>query len=491
MKGLLFSMVSFLLLATSSCVGGKSEVQKKEGYPEIFPDYIGVTIPSGIAPLNFRIEWDSVRYSELYIENSDGKILRVKAEQTLKMPLDEWKHLLETSKGDSLMFHLDVNRNGEWYRFSPFPVYVSGDPIDYGLSYRLIAPGYEIYSKMGIYQRSLDNFNQNAIVENTLFQGSCMNCHSYRQTNAANMSLHIRGPQGGTVLLEDGNLKVLDTKTKETLSKCVYPYWHPTGNYIAYSVNKTQQTFHAANEKRVEVFDHASDIVIFDVNKNTLFSCDHLQSKNHMETFPAFSPDGKSLFFCSARVDTLPLQIKNIKYNLMRIDFDPETGMFGSAIDTLFNAAELDQSVSFPRPSYDGRFIVYTKFNYGNFSIWHPEADLWLYDTETGINKPLETLNSDQTESYHSWSSNSRWMVFSSRRVNGLYTMPFIAHIDEQGNAGKPFLLPQEDPDFYDMTFYSFNVPEFINQPVNMNLGQLEEAVKNEHVQLSFEKRND
>jgi Tol biopolymer transport system component len=305
------------------------------------------------------------------------------------------------------------------------------------------------------------------------------------------MSLHIRGPQGGTVLLNDGNLKVLDTKTKETLSNCVYPYWHPSGNYIAYSVNKTQQTFHAADQKRVEVFDHASDIVVFDVNRNTLFSCDLLQGKDYMETFPAFSPDGKSLFFCSAQVDALPLQIKDVKYNLLRIDFDPESGKFGSSVDTIVNASASDHTISFPRPSYDGRFIAYTRFDYGNFSIWHPEADLWLFDTRSGTNKPLEALNSDQTESYHSWSSNSRWIVFSSRRVNGLYTMPFIAHIDADGNSAKPFLLPQEDPDFYDMTFYSFNVPEFINQPVNMNPDRLEEAVNNEHVQLRFEERND
>lgn len=491
MKGLHFSiLLSILFLGISSCAPEKSGVQKTGTHPDIFPDYVGVTIPEGIAPLNFRIEWDSVRHSELLIENSEGKSLRVRADQTIKIPLDEWKHLLEVSKGDSLMFHLEVNRNGAWYRFSPFPVYISSDPIDYGLSYRLIAPGYEIYSKMGIYQRSLNSFDQDAIVENTLFQGSCMNCHSFRQTDAENMSLHIRGSQGGTVLLNDGNLKVLDTKTKETLSNCVYPYWHPSGNYIAYSVNKTQQTFHSANPKRIEVFDHASDIVIFDVKRNKLFSCDFLRSGKNMETFPAFSPDGKSLFFCSSKVDTLPLQVKDIRYNLLRIDFDPETGQFGSSVDTLFNAAALDQTVSFPRPSYDGRFIVYTRFNYGNFSIWHPEADLWLYDTQSGTNQPLEALNSNQTESYHSWSSNSRWIVFSSRRVNGLYTMPFIAHIDADGNAGKPFLLPQEDPDFYDMTFYSFNVPEFISQPVNLNLDQLEDAVSNEHIQLRFEEKN-
>lgn len=69
-------------------------------------------------------------------------------------------------------------------------------------------------------------------------------------------------------------------------------------------------------------------------------------------------------------------------------------------------------------------------------------------------------------ESYHSWSSNSRWFVFSSRRMDGLYTHPYIAHIDENGEIGKPFVLPQEEACFYSSFMQSFNIPEFVTSEV-------------------------
>jgi Tol biopolymer transport system component len=490
MKGLGFCILFFCLLLCGSCNQDVQVDNKVESYPEIFPDYIGVTIPPNIAPLNFRVEDDSISMVDLDIQNSKGKILSVQSGESIFIPQKDWNRLLFESVGDSLMFTLKGKKNGKWSEFKSFPVYVSQDSIDYGLSYRLIAPGYEVYSKMGIYQRSLGNFDQTPIVENTLFQGSCMNCHSYRQTNSSEMSIHIRGAQGGTAIMRGESLKVIDTKTKETLSNCVYPYWHPSGKYIAYSVNKTQQAFHASHNKRIEVFDHASDVVVFDVESNQLFSCDFLKSEENFETFPAFSPDGKSLYFCSSKAKPLPGGFNDIKYNLLKIDFDPETGTFSNKVDTLVNASEKGKSISFPRPSYDGKYIMYSYFDYGNFSIWHPESDLWLYDIENRKTNPLKAFNSDQTESYHSWSSNSRWVVFSSRRVNGLYTMPYLGHLDQDGNAGKPFLLPQKTPDFYDMTFYSFNIPEFINQPVNLDIDKLEKRVNNEHSQVEYMTRD-
>ena len=77
-------------------------------------------------------------------------------------------------------------------------------------------------------------------------------------------------------------------------------------------------------------------------------------------------------------------------------------------------------------------------------------------------------MNSNDTESYHSWSSNGRWVVFSSRRLDGLYTRPFIAYVSERGEVFKPFLLPQQDTDFYSLLMKSFNIPEFVKGAVTV-----------------------
>jgi Tol biopolymer transport system component len=324
---------------------------------------------------------------------------------------------------------------------------------------------------MGIYERDLSSFDERPLIENTQFEG-CVNCHSFNRGNPADMSLHIRGPHGATLLRQNyGPVTAYNTKTDQTLGLCVYPYWHPSGRYIAYSTNTTNQLFHSANHNRIEVFDTASDLQVYDVEKNELLLSPLLKNDSIYETFPVFSADGRSLYFCSARA--LPEgshQLDSIRYNLCRVDFDPATGTFGDSIETIIDAEAQHKSVSFPRPSYDGRYLCYTLSDYGQFSIWHHEADLYLLDLSTGESRPMTAANSKDTESFHNWSTNSRWMVLSSRRDDGLFTRPYFCHIDAKGNVTKAFMLPQRNPRrFYRDRFLSFNVPDFIIGPTRFD----------------------
>ena len=190
------------------------------------------------------------------------------------------------------------------------------------------------------------------------------------------------------------------------------------------------------------------------------------------ETFPAFSADGKTLYFCAA--NALPdgsSDFQKVHYSLCSVSFDESTGSFGNHIDTLVDCSmccdTIPGSVSFPRPSYDGRFLVYTYADYGQFTIWHHEADLWIMDLATGERRKLTNANSADTDSFHNWSSNSRWMVISSRRDDGLFTRPYFCHINAEGNASKAFMLPQKNPKrHYQELYMSYNVPDFISGSV-------------------------
>lgn len=484
-----FLYIVFLLLTLSACNENVAPTEILKEKPSLFPDYVGVTIPAAIAPLNFKVKVDYTAIDAV-IEGRNNEVIHVQDEKEISIPINKWAKMLSNSQGDSLRITVSIKQHNKWIQFAPFSIYVSAIPIDYGLVYRLIAPGYEVYSKMGIYQRQLSTFDQTPIIENTLIPGSCVNCHSFNQSNPKDMSLHIRGNKGGTVLMTDGKITLLNTKTEKTISNFVYPYWHPSGNYIAYSVNNTHQGFHASKDKRVEVADAASDVIVYDIRKNQAILCDRLMQDSVFETFPSFSPDGRFLYFCSAASKKMPAEFKEVKYNLCRIAFSPENGTFGDKIDTLFNATALNKSVTFPRPSPDGRFIMFTLIDYGNFSIWHKEADLYLFDVKTGSCRSIDEVNSNDTESYHSWSSNSRWFVFSSRRIDGLYTRPFIAYIDENGHAGKPFLLPQKDSDYYDRLLYSFNIPEFVNAKVRLDISKLEKKLEGERKNVTFREQD-
>jgi hypothetical protein len=432
---------------------------------DIYPDYKMVTIPSNIAPLNFMIR-DHFGESVLDLSSMSYEFQTSSKDGKFDIPIKEWKKLLETAKGGAVEARVIIKKDSKWMVYPKFDINVSADDIDSYLAYRLIPPGYELWDEMGIYQRNLTNFDETPIIENTSTKKNCVNCHSFCMQDPDKMLLHMREKVAGTIMITDGKAEKLNTKTDQTVSALVYPSWHPSGKYVAFSTNTTNQAFHVNDRNRIEVYDTESDVVVYDVNKKEIITTEALFSKNAFETFPTFSPDGKTLYFCTAVADTMPIKYRSIKYNLCSISFDPDNRTFGNEVDTLFNAAAIDKTISFPRVSPDGRFLMFTLFDYGNFSIWHKEADLYIMDLMSGEIKPLDAVNSDDTESYHSWSSNSRWFVFSSRRHDGLYTHPYIAHIDEKGNVSKPFMLPQKDAEFYFKFMKSFNIPEMVKGKV-------------------------
>jgi hypothetical protein len=488
LSSLLFLLSLSSLLSLTACKESIPSPVLKSEQPAIFPDYKEVTIPATIAPLNFKATagYDKI---DVLISGSRSGTIRLQNKKYAKIPPKEWARLLTENKEGTLNVTVSLKQSGTWTQYAPFRIHISPWPIDYGLAYRLIAPGYEVYSKMGIYRRDLSDFTQTALIENTLMPGTCINCHSFCAGDPERMSLHLRGEYGATILLNGNETNLYNTKTDQTLPACVYPYWHPSGKYIAYSVNQTQQAFHEIKDERVEVIDLQSDIVVYNVETNELFSCPQLKADDTFETYPSFSPDGRTLYFCSAERKPIPEAYDKLQYSLCRISFDPEAGTFGTQTDTLVNAREINRSVSHPRPSYDGKYLMYAQARYGNFLIWHREADLWLYDLQTDERRELTEVNSPDADSYHSWATNSRWFVFGSRRTDGLYTRPYIASVDEKGNAGKPFLVPQEDPAYYETTLYSFNVPEFITGPVKLNIREVEEkALSKKRIQMRYAK---
>ena len=470
-----FLYLATVLLTLTACSPRERDASPAGTLPTIWPDYVGVTVPASIAPLDFTLPGADAL--DVLLTAPDGTTLRSSGKSSTRFSEKGWKTLLQRSTGDSLTVTVSGLYGSAWRRFDPFGIYVSKDEIDYGLTYRLIEPGYQIYSHMGVYERELGSFRQRPLLENTQFDG-CVNCHASRPQDPGTWTLHIRGSHGATLLRLNGKIQAYNTKTDSTLGFCVYPYWHPTGRYLAYSTNNTRQGFHMQADKLIEVFDLDSDIQIYDLERNELITAPQVKRPEIWETFPVFSPDGRTLYYTAAVKVEIPGELPQSKYNLMKVSFDPETGAIGEDVALLVDAAAEGKSLCFPRPSYDGRYLMYTLCDYGTFPIWHHEADLWLLDLATGERRPIDEVNSADTDSFHNWSSNSRWFVFSSRRDDGLFTCLYIAHFDENGRAGKPFLLPQRDPkNYYEDLFRSYNVPEFVTGPVPLDRIRAQKAI--------------
>ena len=125
-------------------------------------------------------------------------------------------------------------------------------------------------------------------------------------------------------------------------------------------------------------------------------------------------------------------------------------------------------SATLPRVSPDGRWLMFSIAPYGVFHIWHRQSDLWIMDLNDGTMRCADEINSPEVESYHSWSSNGKWIIFSTRREDGAYTRLYLSHLEADGTFSKPFALPQRDPDFNRQFMYSFNIPEFMKEPVHI-----------------------
>ena len=485
--------IALLLTACKPQVPADSEDTGNR--PLIYPEYTDVTIPPNIAPLHFRIERAEgkavTRFAcgeqELIVDGADAKPSE-----------SEWKQLLQAARGKRITVDVYYEKNGRWMHDNPFCLNVAEEEIDPYLSYRLIAPSYVTYEDLTLNQRCLTDYSEKIIYSNMLLSteqdGQCVNCHAYQGGNPQQMQFHVRNYLGGTVLARNGKVEKIDLKTDSTLSAGVYPAWHPSLPFIAYSTNKTGQAFHTRDAQKIEVQDTQSDLILYDIERNEVSTIS--REPDALECFPTWSPDGRYLYYCSARFhfeypehpdyETIT-KYQDIKYSLYRRAFDAATRTFGPE-ELVYDAAAEGKSATLPRLSPDGRFLMFTQGAYGVFHIWHKDADLYLMELASGRVRPLTEINSPDVESYHSWSTNGRWVVFSSRRNDGNYTRPFIAYIDKDGRGHKPFELPQDDPDFHRQFLRSYNIPEFMTGPVTVSAQNFADVIRRPERKASYRK---
>lgn len=492
MKKLQILLMTCGLLLTA-CGGPKVPTEYKETgkLPTIYPDYIDVTVPVNIAPLTFEFDGTSDEMVARYAVGDEAIVCNGQPD------IDDWRQLAEKAKGGDISVEVYTRNGSQWNRFKPFNIHVSPDSIDPYISYRLIAPSFQLYESLTINQRCLENYDESVIYDNMLCgfekDGQCINCHHFQQYNPQRMQFHARQHNGGTIVAIDGKIKKVNMKNDSILSAGVYPAWHPTLNFIVYATDITHQNFHTVDSNKVEVFDEESDIIAYDIDSDEVTNLEN--DSTEFEVFPAWSPDGKTLFYCSAhfeRQDTARKKVsevvkryKELKYNIYRKSFDPNTREFGPR-ELVFDASAIDQSATFPRISPDGRFLLFTMGKFGYFHIWHRDADLWLMDLQTGEARSLTECNSNETESYHSWSSNGRWIIFSSRRDDGIFTRPFIAYVDKDGKATKPFELPSEYPDYHRQFMRCYNIPEFMRGPVTIKPQTFADVLKGDAINVKY-----
>jgi hypothetical protein len=452
----------------------------------IRPDYGETVIPPNIAPLNFLVEEPGLEYRVRISGTGDNDILVSSRGRGIIIPQKPWRKLLSQSRGGRIRWEIYAKgENGRWSRFEPIEIGVAREEIDSHLVYRLLGPVCSSYYSLGIYQRNLENYDQSPIITNDKFDG-CLNCHCFENNRPDRFSFQVRpGPEqktaAGMIVVRDGRARRLKSDKKTIPSPPGYTSWRHGGSCAAFTMGATRQIYRGAGAEVREVYDLRSSLAIVNVGAGAVITSPDIADPDRLITFPCWSADGKTLYFSSAKIfwgqdKSLPLaDMAQTKYDLMRVRFDMENGAI-SQLETVLSSAETGLSITEPRTSPDGRYLLFCMSDHGGFPIHQQSCDLYLMDLKTGKYRRLQ-CNSDQSDSWHCWSSNSRWIVFSSRRDNGLLARPYFSYMDPEGQEHKPFVLPQKDPAYYDAWLLTFNVPELVAGPVAVPQKELLQAV--------------
>ena len=433
----------------------------------IYPDYKEVTIPANIAPLNFRYAMKDIRGAKTTFTLGERSVTLKGTE--VEWRLGAWKAFLADAAGQTVTVSAEAVVDGQPVS-DRWSFYVSEDAVDGWLTYRLIEPAYQMFNEVSIMERCVENFDETTICDHTVTDNSCMNCHVHGQQRGDYSLYYIRGPKGGSILNKDGKLRKLTLNAPGMLSGTVYGELHPSGRFGVFSTNIILPSFHAMPGRRMEVYDSASDLTVADFDNNVMINLPHVAQSEKWETFPCFSADGKSVYWCVADSLLVPDDLAQVRYDLVRADFDTSNGHISTQVDTVWSAQAHQASACHPKASPDGRWLLFTVADYGTFPLFHTESTLNLMDLETGEVRPLDEIKGDKSDTYHSWSSNSRWFVFASKRGDGTYGKPYFCHLDADGRTTKPFVLPQKSSRFYLYNLKSFNIPDLGSSSTGMTI---------------------
>ena len=213
-NGYIWTLIVALLV---SCTESVKNAEKVERLPDIYPDYIGVTIPAGIAPMDFNVEENDCVKVDVIAKGSKQGEIHIQGEWA-EWDVDEWHELTRQNIGGSIDITVRVKtEDGQWKEYRTFKMYVSQYPLDdFGITYRRIQPGYEVGGNIGIYQRDIHSFDEYPMMTETALPGKCFNCHTANRTNPRQFTTQVRGEGGGTLVEKDGKQTWYDTKTDST-----------------------------------------------------------------------------------------------------------------------------------------------------------------------------------------------------------------------------------------------------------------------------------
>jgi tetratricopeptide (TPR) repeat protein len=317
----------------------------------------------------------------------------------------------------------------------------------------------------------------------------CGNCHSFSGDGRwLGMDVDIGNDKGAYVLTS------FDEETVISREKLIswrsfdpvptfgmLPRVSPTGRYVLAGVKDRTVFLQREDITFSQIFFPVMGILAyFDRLTGTIRSLPGANDEEYVQSNAVWTPDEEHVIFARSRA--VDLETRNddkdillsleeaaevlggwefleraqeggnkFLFDLYRVPFN--NGRGGSPVP-IEGASHNGRSNFFPKVSPDGKWLAFTQ----SHSFMLLQADSKLHIMPSGGGEPrLMNANTDRMNSWHSWSPNSKWLVFSSK-VFTPYTQLFLTHIDEDGNDSPPVLLRNFTSDDR-----AANIPEFVN----------------------------
>jgi len=391
-------------------------------------------------------------------------------ERRWRVPDDVWRTVKENAvERDAVLEVRGIVRDDPEcpvHRSKTVRFRVSADPADDFIVYRLVAPPFVSLKTPDLYTRDIRQREPRLLLDAR--DHYCVNCHTFssQEGNTGKLSLQIRysGPEP---VSERRYLALFDFDA-DTSYRAAFPFENQMTTFMAYSPDGTklaltakQRFFGAAGPLVFETQSPPgdSDIAVYDLAAGTVTLVEGASAEGVLEAYPRWTPDAQSIVFSSAPAGKHPALTQ------LELMIVPRTG--GRAVPlldvdgrkpglvTAADGTERQQSVFYARFSPDGKWMTWTQADYG--SLIKASSDIHIMNWKTRRHRPLASNVDWAADSWHCWSSNSRWIVFASKRDDGIFARMYLTHIDDEGNASPAVRVPIEDDDLR----MSFNLPEF------------------------------
>jgi tetratricopeptide (TPR) repeat protein len=321
----------------------------------------------------------------------------------------------------------------------------------------------------------------------------CGNCHSFaRDGSVLGLDVDYGNDKGGYAILPVSQQMVMNDEKIITWSDYerddgeltfgLLSQVSPDGRYVISTV-KDRAVFVATPgiEFSQLFFPIKGILVVYDVEARTYKPLPGADDPAYVQSNPTWSPDGKWIVFARAKAyregkiadaQAILLDEKDVpefiedkkpfKFDLYRVRFNEGRGGKAEPIE---GASHNGKSNFFAKFSPDGKWIVFCKAE--NYMLLMPDSELYVIPAEGGEAQRLRA-NTPLMNSWHSFSSNGRWLVFSSKAYTP-YTQLFLTHIDEDGRSTPPVVLER-----FTESDRAANIPEFVPLPAD-SIAKIEE----------------